>query len=114
MIQMLLLLLAVISLPAPGQSLQPASIAGKPAACQVVKSKEYLDTYFVCGTNPGRADVLQISLGEAGPQLHYFTSPKARAEHFGKINHKNCADFTILPGSKEDRRIQKGFRRSQK
>ena len=111
MIQTLLILLALFSLPTLGQNLQPTN---KSAACRVVKSKEYLDTYYICGTNPGRADVLQISLGEAGPKLHYFTSPAAWAEHFGKIDHHNCADFKILPGSKEDRRIQKGFRRSQK
>lgn len=111
MIRALLILLSLTGLPlAVGQDLKPATFA-VPAGCRIVKPAEYLDEYFVCGPNPKRADILQISYGENGPKVHIFTSRAARAKYFALIAHENCADFQLAQGSREDRLIQKHFRK---
>lgn len=95
------------------QNLKPTSFTA-PNGCRVVKPAEYLDEYITCGTDAQRADILQISYGEDGPRVHIFTSRAARAKYFSRIVHKNCADFQIAQGSKEDRFIQKHFRKYAK
>ena len=95
------------------QNLKPASFTAV-GGCRVIKPAEYLDRYFVCGENSGRADILQIAYGESGPKVHIFTSRAARTKYFSLINHDNCADFELKEGSKEDRLIQRTFRKYAK
>ncbi len=111
MIRILLFLLISSGLPlAVGQNLKPAVLTS-PNGCRTIKPAEYLDRYYVCGPNPARADILQISYGEAGPKIHIFTSKAAWTQHFGSIEHRNCSDFQVAAGSKEDRLIQKHLRK---
>lgn len=115
MIHAFALLLVLIGLPPlAGQDLQPVKTTTAPAACQVIQAKEYLDKYFVCGPNPARADILQISYSETGPKLHIFTSKAAWEQHFRAVEHKNCSDFQVASGSKPDKQIQRGFRRNRR
>jgi hypothetical protein len=111
MIRIFILLLNFSGLlPAADQTLQPASTATK-EGCRVIKPEEYLDKYFVCGSNPRRADILQISYGNSGPKLHIFTSKEARALHYAKIGHADCTDLQVAAGSKADKLIQRKLRK---
>lgn len=112
----ILLFLTSLSGLVPGlaaQNPQPTSFTTV-GSCQVVQPAGYLDRYFVCGKNPNRADILQIAYGENGPKVHIFTSRTARAKYFSSITHDNCADFELKEGSKEDRLVQRTFRKHTK
>jgi len=111
MIQVLLFLAAFSGLPqTTGPTLQPASTASS-SGCRVIQPEEYLDKYFVCGLNPRRADILQISYGENGPKLHIFTSKEARTLYYARIGHADCTDFQVAAGSKADKLIQSKLRK---